>query len=394
VLTFSFGENKLLPRSMSDVVTGPPSLGGLEPNVAFLKSGTTGVPLPTLEVVMTGPALGDTVVDLSYSGGVSGPPTVTIPDGDDRASVSITAMTSDGTVTATFDGSDDTSDIVVYDDATTRGVALLEAETQTMVINSSQMLTVELSVPGPTGGQTVDLAYAPGSTLSGPASVNVPADQLRASFAVTAGGSEGSEMVTASIGGSSDNVTIQVATGSPECLIISEYIEGSGSNNKALELYNCSPGTLDLADYGVCLVSNDNTTCSQTASLPSNMLAPGDIYTICKTTGGSAGDPVDGIKNNCDLELGNIANFNGDDRLVVFVDANNDDSLDGGDTITDSFGEIAVRPGSTIWGNTTYRRCDFTQFDGMSAFDVDSLYTSHAEDDAADFGTAPTEGCP
>jgi predicted extracellular nuclease len=223
--------------------------------------------------------------------------------------------------------------------------------------------------------------------------VTVPADQLRASFDVTAGASEGAETVTASIGGSSDDVTIQVAAGAPNCLIFSEYIEGSGSNNKAFELYNCSPGTLDLSDYGTCLVSNDNTTCSQTASLPGNMLGQGDVFTICKTSSGSAGDPVDGIANNCDLELGNIANFNGNDRLVVFVDENNDDSFDSGDTVTDAFGEIAVDPGS-IWSNTTYRRCDFTQFDGMSAFDVDTLYTSHPEDDASDFGTAPTEGCP
>ena len=37
--------------------------------------------------------------------------------------------------------------------------------------------------------------------------------------------------------------------------IISEYIEGS-SNNKAIELYNGTLGSIDLAGYKLCLYSN------------------------------------------------------------------------------------------------------------------------------------------
>ena len=77
----------------------------------------------------------------------------------------------------------------------------------------------------------------------------------------------------------------------------------------------------------------------------------------------------------------------------MFRDANNNDQLDATDEIADAFGQISVDPGS-IWSNTTYRRCDFTQQDGMSAFDVSALYTAHPENDADDFGTAPVEGCP
>lgn len=391
-LTFSFGNSKLAPGGPGDVVTGPPSLDRLEPNPVFIRANTSGSTVPPLRVILTGPSLGSTVVGLVYTGNVSGPPEISIPDGQSEGEVMLTAIgTGAGTVQAGLDGNTSLVNVTVYDDTSTRGVASVTPAASTLSVNATATLTVALTVPAPGTGQTVALAYTGG--LTGPASINLPADTLSATVNVTAGANPGAATVTASIGGSMQTANIDVIAGSPNCLIISEMIEGSGSNNKAFEVYNCAGSPLQLSEFGVCLISNANSTCTASAALPAQTLPVGDVFTICRTTSGSAGDPVDGIANNCDMTAGSVANFNGNDRVVVFLDVDGNDQFGAADEIIDSFGEPAVDPGS-IWSNTTYRRCDFTPYDGTGAFDVATLYTSHPEDDASDFGTPPVEGCP
>jgi hypothetical protein len=173
----------------------------------------------------------------------------------------------------------------------------------------------------------------------------------------------------------------QVAT---PCLIISEYIEGSGSNNKAIELFNCGTSALTLDDYRVCVVANAGTGCTSSGQ-PTGTLAAGAVYKVCVNAATTAG---------CDLVYGSLTH-NGDDRIVVFKNNDMNASLDAADQIMDVFGQIAVRPGSTIWGDKTYRRCDFTPVDGQSAFTVSDYYTdAMSVDDYSNFGTAPVAGCP
>jgi hypothetical protein len=90
-----------------------------------------------------------------------------------------------------------------------------------------------------------------------------------------------------------------------------------------------------------------------------------------------------------------VTNFNGDDRLIVFEDVDGDGSFAlATDKVMDTFGQVAVRPASRIWENVTYRRCDFSPFDGtQNMFNVDALYIGAAVDDFSNLGTAPTMGC-
>ncbi len=395
VATFSFGNKKMVPRNASDVVTGPASLVGLTPSTVFV-DGDAGAQStsPPLYVSMSGPTIADVTVALTYSGNVTGPASVTVTSGSDRAEVQLTPSgTGPGSVTASYDGNMSTANVTVYDAATTRTVSSLAPANPTVNINGNLALTVTIAPPASAGGQRVDLAYTPGTSISGPAFVTVPAGMMTAAINLTASATAGSETVTASIGGSSQSTTVNVTTAPANCLIISEYIEGSGSNNKAFELYNCSSGPLDLGNFAVCLVSNGDTTCSQSADLPTQSLPVGGVFTVCRSDTAGGGDPVDGIANNCNLVAANVANFNGNDRLAVYLDANGDSMLDGGDTVTDAFGVLATDPGP-IWANTTYRRCDFASYDGVEPFSVDDRYTSHPQNDATDFGTAPVAGCP
>jgi hypothetical protein len=171
------------------------------------------------------------------------------------------------------------------------------------------------------------------------------------------------------------------------CLIISEYVEGT-STKKAMEVFNCSSNaTLDLSRYGVCLVTNTSSVCSTTVKL-TGMLAPGEVYGICNNTSKTLAPA-----NACKLISG-VTDFNGNDRLIVFEDINADGNFTAGsDLVMDTFGEVARDPGN-IWGDVTYRRCEFTPFDGSrDMFTVLNHYIEAALDDFSNIGVAPTMGC-
>jgi hypothetical protein len=164
-----------------------------------------------------------------------------------------------------------------------------------------------------------------------------------------------------------------VGTDEAACLIISEYIEGS-SRNKGVELFNCGVETADLGTYSLCLVSNDNTECSTTLILE-GVLFPGATLSICHTS-------ADALPN-CDI-LSGVANFSGDDRLILMREA----------SPVDTFGDPEIRPEGAPWADTTLRRCNLTPFLGPVPFDVSAYYSTFPLDDFSDFGIAPAaSGC-
>lgn len=179
-------------------------------------------------------------------------------------------------------------------------------------------------------------------------------------------------------------VTVNVAR---VCVLFSEYVEGS-SNNKAYELYNCGTGPVDLSRIGVCLRSNASATCSATTTF-SAILDANDVYVVCKgnSTIGAA----------CDTSSG-TTNFNGNDRLVLFYDQDQDGRLGTADEILDAFGQTAVTPADGEWQDITARRCTNAPFDGLTAFTLEDFYTvvPNGLDDFSDLGIAPSAltGCP
>ncbi len=190
----------------------------------------------------------------------------------------------------------------------------------------------------------------------------------------------------------SDTATVTaITTVTPTCLLISEYIEGT-AYNKAIELYNCDTDPIDLSNFGLCVVTNDSTTCDSRYDLTlSGTLGAGDVLTLCATGMDTAVyDPA-----NCDIVDSTLRYFNGDDRIVVYEDDDSSGGYSAGDLPADVFGEIASQPtNSSIWADVTLRRCNFQRFDGLSGFDFTQFYVaSDTVDDFSDFGTPPTETC-
>lgn len=171
---------------------------------------------------------------------------------------------------------------------------------------------------------------------------------------------------------------------SEDCLVISEYMEGGGNNNKVVEIFNCGQTTISLQDYNLCLVRNDDTSCTTAESFNEFELAAGEVFVTCRTTGGTFLDPIEPVKENCHQEMPSVMTFNGDDRLA----------LRKGQHIVDALGEIAIRPAYYPWRDVILRRCNFTPYPGTGQFNEDRYTAALSRYDGSDLGLAPTADCP
>ena len=117
----------------------------------------------------------------------------------------------------------------------------------------------------------------------------------------------------------------------PDDLLISEYVEGS-SNNKALEIFNGTGETVDMADYTIKVYFNGSTSAGTTINDMTGTIASGDVYIVADNDAGAA------ILNMADHT--STSNFwNGDDAIV----------LTGPSGVVDVIGAVGVDPGSE-WG--------------------------------------------
>jgi hypothetical protein len=95
-----------------------------------------------------------------------------------------------------------------------------------------------------------------------------------------------------------------------EEIYISQYLEGVTGSNKFVELYNPTPFNVDLSDY--ILRAYNNGSLVETTILPlSGTLAAGATWVIANPNADQAILDVANV-------TGGVANFNGDDALVLF----------------------------------------------------------------------------
>ncbi len=260
VVRWANGYSKLEPRGPGDL---PVTLASFGPD-GFIEVGQTGVPTPGLTVQLTTAAAVDTVVALTYedAGIVTGPVSVTVPTGSASVDVELTGVTS-GTaeVTASLDGTMLSASIQAYSDADAR-IPTLAPSTLDVSLSATGSLTVNLNLPAPAGGQTVDLSAAPGAFATVPANVLVPAGALSASFGVTAGDTAGTETVTADIDGATSDATVNVVDTPAVGLVIAEaYYNPPGDDNgfEWVKLYNGSGAAVNLAGYSLGWGGSDYT---------------------------------------------------------------------------------------------------------------------------------------
>jgi uncharacterized protein len=169
-------------------------------------------------------------------------------------------------------------------------------------------------------------------------------------------------------------------------LILSEYVEGS-SNNKALEIWNHTGASVDLAAglYKIQIYFNGAVTPLNTIGLIGT-IANNDAFVL---THSSATATLLGL---ADQTSGSLS-FNGDDAVVLVKGA--------GNTIVDAFGQIGFDPG-TAWGSGTTSTLDHTlrrkssvcegDVVGSDVFDPSIQWDGFAVDDFSGLG-AHSDGC-
>lgn len=172
-----------------------------------------------------------------------------------------------------------------------------------------------------------------------------------------------------------------------DCLIISEYIEGWGNYNKAIELFNCGAEPVSLDRYALCLVRDDAADCTLTGDLGTAALAPGAVTTVCRRRDyhPASIDPIPALAEACALERPGLMTFSGDDRLLVVRE-------DG--SVADALGRVGYRPPPDTWADVNLERCDLAAADGVSFYDHRDYFREHTRGRFEGFGAPPLPGCP
>ena len=229
----------------------------------------------------------------------------------------------------------------------------------TVTATDGDGLAVSLSASGLPSGATVPATNGTGSVATTfnwtPAEAQVGVHQ----FSFSATDDDG----TTTLG-----VKVTVTDGSTTAdLLISEYVEGT-SNNKAVEIFNGTGASVDLAagSYAVRLYANGTNAPSATINL-TGTLANGDVYVVANPSANAT------ILAQADQTSGSLS-FNGNDPVTLAkggVDLDVVGTI--GVNVTNLIDVTKVRLSSVSAGNTTYTPAEWTD----NAVDTLSYLGSH-----------------
>ena len=158
----------------------------------------------------------------------------------------------------------------------------------------------------------------------------------------------------------------EVPTGDPTALIISEYVEGSGSN-KFIEVANVSDSEIDLSAYTLVKYTNGDENKPDAQKVLSGTLAPGAV----KVYGNSQADLT--LPAGVEFEVdNNVINFNGNDPMAIICNGEVIDLL--GEWGADNWGEnMTLRRKSTVTAPSATYNPD--EWDVLEQNDVSGLGT-------------------
>ena len=163
-------------------------------------------------------------------------------------------------------------------------------------------------------------------------------------------------------------------------LFISEYVEGDGGTNKAIEIVNLTGSTVSLSGYVLKLERNGAGVWTTPLALDSGTvksIVPGDVFVVGNGDNSapelqpySAANPegeVDLVQpSNDDTNYGQPVNFNGDDAVALFKD----------DVLIDIIGKFGN--GDNFAANVTLRRNQDISAPNTT-FDLNGEWTAYPE---------------
>jgi len=285
--------SKLQPRDANDVVLGPPGLDSITPGTSFAKVGlTAGTPLyPTpLEVVLTGPAQGDTVVTVTSNSGALTVSNVTVMNGMTSAPIFATAISPAGDVviTATLGTQTQTAHVrVLAADEKPQTVTLTPA-TNAVAPGGTVMLTATLDIPADVD-ESITLDVSNGAGTVAPSPLPIHANQISATITYTDVAMMGTSTVTATFGASTSMATVTVSTGADHLVINEVDYDNKGSDMaEYIELYNPSASSVPLANKVIYLVNGADSAVYDTVDLSTAGSIPALGYLVVAGAGVTA----------------------------------------------------------------------------------------------------------
>ncbi|HHH10712.1 MAG TPA: hypothetical protein ENK23_01365 [Sorangium sp.] len=292
VLDYRNGNSKLEPRDALDLVAGAPIIVDFSPGLSFVRQGDSGVPtIPApLTVTLSGPAQGDTFVAIA-----SADPTsltvvgggVTIANGQTSAPVLVDGLLQAASVglTASLDTVMVNADVRVVGAAEVPQLIAIDPPNSVVAPSASVPIKVVLDIPSNGTNAAVTLGLLPGTFGTVPAMVSVPADQTSASFMFMAGANVGTETLTATLGGSMAQASIDVAVNGGLVINEVDYDQPGADSDEFVEIYNSTSVPISLATIELGLVNGNNNssyTCVPLAA--AGMLGPGEFLVVGSNT--------------------------------------------------------------------------------------------------------------
>ena len=291
--------NKLLPSSNADFDFVVPTLT-FGPTGMFINVGSNGPTFPTALTVSLGtPAFGDTFVpitssnqgSLSVQGGG-----VTVPNGQSSATVILTGIAQNASVTLTalVSGQMLTSTVRVLGPAEQPALVSLTPPAATIHIGGGSTFTVTLDIPAPIGGTLITLSLNPANAGAIPATVTVPANQLTASFSYADAGIVGSAQITATRGATTRNATLTMTNSGQFVINEVDYDQIGPDTASFVELYNGTGSAIDLTGLALVLVNGSNNTeyARYDLGLVGTVLAAGQYLVVANTNVTVAGGSI------------------------------------------------------------------------------------------------------
>lgn len=306
ILDFRNGDSKLELRSAADVIGGAPVLVGFGPSLSYTDVGQVGTPtFPTpLTVQLSNAPSTDTVVSITSSDPASLTVVgngVTVLAGQTSATVLVNglAQAANVTLTATLGSTMLTAGVRVIGAAEQPVIASLTPPVATTSPGGTVMFTVTLDIPAPAGGADVSLALTPANAGTLQATVQVPANQLSATFSFVDGNVVTSAGVTATLGGSMATSTINVVMGG-DCsavghLVISEIRSrgAAGAGDEFVELYNPTSAAVTLDNTWKLEARSNATTSYSSRWTGSGKTIPSHGHFLLAFTGYTASPAAD-----------------------------------------------------------------------------------------------------
>jgi len=299
LLRFSNDDSKVEPRTSEDVASvssGPPQLLDFGPASVFLDAGLVAtVTTPELLLSLDRPApeggAAVTITSLDTTS-LEAPAQLLFAEGDSSLPVLLTGLqASAGPVIleASLDGVTLSASVEVLDPSREPLLLGITPSLATVQVGATTPFTASLDIPGAVGGTAIAITIDDESFATAPAEVLVLEDALTADFDVS-GLAAGSTTLTASSGGVSVDVSVDVSDIPDLGLVISEVLYDTPSSDDGtewVELYNGSFQAVDLAGYSLGWGGNDYT--YGTVQL-SSVLQPGDCFVV----GGPTSDSSNG----------------------------------------------------------------------------------------------------